>query len=209
MSEDSNDNSNNNLTPPPDEDIKLPEKYKDSKLFKELANANSNQLTRFGDILKGLTQLPKLSDITLPSYELSEIELDLSHIEQKNMEEAEIRQLQLEYYKRQLALNQIELPEYDPEACVVSFMGKDIQIPKDSKQSDLCRIILEDVVAMKKRWQWDEIAEQWERDFDESYSKKVYTAAKSVNDKVAIETTIKNFFIVNMSSVQLNPKFIQ
>ena len=100
---------------------------------------------------------------------------------------------------------------FNPYTTEIGLVGKSIKIPPNTNQFYLCKTIFKNGVSKKKKWTWDEILEDWgERDIktEKSYWRKVYSAAREVNQKVAVETSLKDFFLTSTLTVQLNPKFI-
>ena len=90
----------------------------------------------------------------------------------------------------------------------ISFKGKDIFIP-EGNQDALCRILLRNKKAMEKEWSWDEVLEKWGGNYEKKENwRKVYNAGSEVNKKVAIETGIKDLFIVRKKTIFVNPKYL-
>lgn len=120
---------------------------------------------------------------------------------------------------------------YDGRGLVLKLFGKEIKIPPDSNQHYLCQVIflkmedkLKDLEDFEKAevggkvWSWDEIEEVSGGRIaptDKQKGKKeewrpFYNAAQSVNDLIAKETTIKDFFLTKpINTVQINPKYLQ
>lgn len=94
-----------------------------------------------------------------------------------------------------------------------------IEIPLDSNQQYLCLTILKNDKTKKKKWDFDEILEEWENKgykkgkikFDKDNKerwRKPYSAAKEINTRVATKTGIIDFFITpSIKTIHLNSKF--
>ena len=66
-----------------------------------------------------------------------------------------------------------------------------------------------DEKAMEKEWSWDEVLEKWGGNYEKKENwRKVYNAGSEVNKKVAIETGIKDLFIVRKKTIFVNPKYL-
>lgn len=100
------------------------------------------------------------------------------------------------------------IPIYDTNKCEFIFMNKTISIPPNTNQDALCKVILKNRSSLGKKWSWDEVVEKWGDDPEGSKKHKVYSAAREINDKVAIETGFKGFFITTLSTTQVNPEII-
>jgi asparagine synthetase A len=73
----------------------------------------------------------------------------------------------------------------------------------------VCRIVLKNVVNMKRKWSWDRIVEECRENVDVFTSRKIYTATRAINEKVAQETAVKDFLLAKpLTTVQLNPIFL-
>jgi hypothetical protein len=127
---------------------------------------------------------------------------------EKKREENRLRKLQLEKLEREMAID-MTLPAYDIVDCIISFRGKKIQIPPDTDQEMLCKVVLRNKNAMSRRWNWDEIIEAWGDVPEKDDWRKVYNAGRGVNEQVEKKTTIDNFLIVKTKTLQLNPDFLQ
>ncbi|MDP2637543.1 MAG: hypothetical protein Q8P26_00585 [Candidatus Levybacteria bacterium] len=129
---------------------------------------------------------------------------------EKEKRQAYVTELQIEILERQLNLvKSIQTPQYDQSTGIITFMGKSIEIPLNTNLEMVCRIVLKNVANMKRKWSWDEIVEGNREEADNFTPKTIYTAVRSVNEKVALETQIKDFLVSKpTSTVQLNPKFI-
>jgi hypothetical protein len=124
--------------------------------------------------------------------------------------EAYMNELNIQFLEEQLHIAKgIKTPQYDINTGVITFMGKDIQIPLDSNIELVCRVVLKNLDSMSKRWSWDEIVERNRESKDNFTSTQIYTAARAITEKVAHETTVKDFLITKpINTVRLNPKFV-
>ncbi len=153
---------------------------------------------------------PDLSGISLERYD-PPVTIKKSDWEiKKESREAYMIELQIQILEQQLNLVKgMQMPQYDQNTGVIILLGKKIEIPLNTNLEMVCRIVLKNVANMKKKWSWDEIVEE-NRENIENYTQRIiYTAVRSINQKVALETQIKDFLISKpTSTVQLNPKFI-
>lgn len=99
---------------------------------------------------------------------------------------------------------------FDPIQSEILVNNTKIAIPRDTNQYYLCKTILNHK-NKHKIWNWDEIFDNWgdsERIKDgKKASMVIYTSAKEINKKVAING-YKDFFAITTKTVQLNSKFI-
>lgn len=128
----------------------------------------------------------------------------------KEAREAYMTELQIEILEKQLNLYKgILTPQYDQNTGIITFLGKQIEIPLNTNLEMVCRIVLKNTTNMKHKWSWDEIVETNRENVDLYNYRQIYTAVRSINDKVALETQIKDFLIAKpTSTVQLNPQFL-
>lgn len=129
---------------------------------------------------------------------------------EKEEREAYLNELHIQILEQQLNLVKgAQSPQYDINTGIITFMGKAIEIPLNTNLEMVCRIVLKNMTNMKRKWSWDEIVEENRETTENFTSRQIYTAARSVNEKVAQETAIKDFLLTNpTSTVQLNPKFL-
>ncbi len=101
---------------------------------------------------------------------------------------------------------------FDSENNILFVGSKQVKIPSDSNQSSLCKVIFQNKLSKKKTWTWDEIFEIWEgrepSEEDKGSWRKIYGAAREVNQKVLGATGIADFFITSTKTVQLNPEYV-
>lgn len=98
---------------------------------------------------------------------------------------------------------------FDMTMSKIVIGNKTIDIKQDTNHWELCRCIFKNASSKKKLWNNDELLEKWGGGFESNDSKrKVYDAAREINQKIAQETDIKDFFIFTTKTVQLNPKYL-
>ncbi len=97
---------------------------------------------------------------------------------------------------------------FDLNAELLIFGGRilDLDIRKESRPSMLLQTLLKDPLS---EWSQDQITDDWSD--EEAFSNRaVYDAAVALNKKIAEETTIKDFLLLEgMHSVQINPSYIK
>lgn len=173
----------------------------EQKQFKELAEAGKKLSqtisSSFKNQLQAFAKPLKLVDSIGPAVDYKKI-----------AEEAEIRHLTLTKLRAETG-SSTGIPNYDTVDCIIHFRGKNIQIPHNSDQELLCKVVLRNKQSMLKKWPWDEAVEAWGDEPDTIGWRKVYNAGRAINDKVAVETATKDFLIVKTKFVQLNPKFLR
>lgn len=103
---------------------------------------------------------------------------------------------------------------YNRNSAILTINGINIQIPSNTNQDDLCRVIFSDKEAMIKKWESIDVAndEAWgerRKDDDTEFPKKIYNAAHEINIKIATETGIKKFLLTKpIITVQINPIYL-
>ncbi|MBI2596361.1 hypothetical protein HYW46_06530 [Candidatus Daviesbacteria bacterium] len=129
---------------------------------------------------------------------------------EKEAREAYRTELQIQVLEQQLNLYKGMLaPQYDINTGTITFLGKQIQIPLNTNLEMICRIVLKNLTNMKRKWSWEEIIEENRESTDNFTSRQIYTAVRSINDKVAVETQAKDLLISKpYSTVQVNPKYL-
>ncbi len=100
-------------------------------------------------------------------------------------------------------------PQYDINTGVITFLGKKIEIPLNTNLEMVCRIVLKNLSTMKRKWSWEQIIEAYRDNPDNYKPRQIYNAVRKINDKVAIETQVKDLLLAKpFTTVQLNPKFL-
>ena len=103
---------------------------------------------------------------------------------------------------------------YNRNSAVLTVNGVNIQIPSNTNQDDLCRVVFFDKESMTKKWEAIDVVndEAWgekREDDDTVFRKKVYNAAHEVNIKIATETGLRDFLLTKpMITVQVNPIYL-
>jgi|GEM_PF-4676957 len=103
--------------------------------------------------------------------------------------------------------SKFQTPAYNTISHKIFFAGVEIQLPYDSDQDLLCKVLMENDRAIRREWSWDEIFEQWGEPHSKEDWRRVYNAGREVNQKIACETTIKDLLLVHKFSIALNPKY--
>jgi|SRR3989344_4804475 len=105
---------------------------------------------------------------------------------------------------------------YNRRTSVLMLADKEIKIPGDRNEDYFCRVIFLSDKNMRKEWSWDEVIRvsknrivprgknpEWEP------WRPVYNAARKLNDRIAIATGVKDFFLVNpITTVRVNPEYL-
>lgn len=97
---------------------------------------------------------------------------------------------------------------FDPILSKINLSGNTVPIPKNTDQFDLCNAIFKNSSSKQKEWSFDEMFEEWGSNFELSQWRKVYNAAREINQKVAAKTMIDNLLLVTTKTVQLNPSYL-
>lgn len=156
------------------------------------------------------TILPNISPISLERYNPPvTIKKSKEDIE-KEEQEVYLNKLHIRALEIQLNIvKSIQLPQYDINTGVITFMGKEIIIPLNTNLEMVCRVVLKNFDNMRRNWSWDRIVETAKERPEDYSSTKIYTAVRTINEKVAIETTVKDFLLTKpTTTVRLNPKFL-
>lgn len=97
---------------------------------------------------------------------------------------------------------------FDEEKSVLLIGAIEVKIQKFSKQYSMLRIIFKDFDCTEKDWQFSEISEllDVQAEFD---WKKLYNIADAIRKNIAIETGIKDFFILTTQSLKINPSYLK
>ncbi len=199
--------------------------------FKQLASTIADA-TSFAKSISAITSSFKLPNLDfIKNLQLPEIpiyeppQLDITSFErydppvtikksdweiEKEAREAYMTELQIQVLEQQLNIYKGMLaPQYDINTGVITFLGKQIEIPLNTKLEIVCRIVLKNLNTMKRKWSWDEIVDTYRSNPDDYKPRQIYNAVRSVNDKIAVETQVRDFFLSKpYTTVQLNPKFL-
>lgn len=96
-------------------------------------------------------------------------------------------------------------PNYDPKSCTIYFANKPIKLRKNTQLADLCNALFSEP---GKKWDWDEMLERWgEHNYTKDDWRKVYEAARGINEKIAINTGVKDFLDYDKHTVMLNTAY--
>jgi len=199
--------------------------------FRQIASiiADTTSFAKSISAIASSFKLPNLDFINnfklpeLPIYE--PMKLDISSFERYDppvtikKTQQEIEQEAREAYRTELQIQVLEqqlniykgmlAPQYDINTGIITFFGKHIAIPLNTKLEMVCRVVLKNSKNMKRKWSWDEAVIESREEPDNFTARQIYNATRSINDKVAIETQIKDFLLAKpFTTVQLNPKFL-
>ncbi len=97
---------------------------------------------------------------------------------------------------------------FDTDKSVLLIGDKQIFIQKFSKQYALLQVIFKDIESLGKDWQLSEISESMDAE-SEFVWKKLYNIADAIRKNIAIETGIKDFFILTTQSLKINTNYIK
>jgi len=185
---------------------KLADIAKDALRFKDLAQSISQP---FYDIANSIKLPEPAKDTYLigkytPPQQKTKSELELE------AKQSYLADLHIQLLEAQLAVAKgAQTPQYDTNTGIITFMGKAIEIPLNTNVEMVARVVLKNVENMRRKWSWDEIVEKNHESTDNFTQGKIYTAARAINEKVAKETTIKDFLVTKpIQTVRLNPDFL-
>lgn len=153
-----------------------------------------------------MPQIPTIADYLQPmEFEMP----DLSHLEEQRARESYLRELQIAALEKDMEERNL-IPKYHFDTGIIDFMGEEIEIPLDTNQEMICRVVLKNNNSMRRKWSWDEILEAHREDIYKAFKQKAYRAAREINVKVAAKTAYPDFFIIKpMGTVTLNPKLLE
>ncbi|HTK33627.1 MAG TPA: PAS domain-containing protein [Candidatus Paceibacterota bacterium] len=96
---------------------------------------------------------------------------------------------------------------FDPDTGILMIGSANVNIQKFSKQYYILDIIFKDFACEEKDWQFCEISEKL--DIEAKFEwKKLYNTANAIRKNIAIETGIKDFFILTTQSIKINPAYL-
>ena len=93
---------------------------------------------------------------------------------------------------------------------ILFFKNKQFNFSNSPNQYELLGTLFKDI---QKEWNYDEIEEDWdptcyeERLKQKDYWKRFYNSAKEINKKIAIETGIKDFLLMDTKQVKVNTRY--
>lgn len=149
----------------------------------------------------GYISLNKISFIHNPILEIAEYSVNLK------LEPVFINEMNQKYKKDNP--NHV-YEDYDTEHCVITFLGKKIEISK-TKSSDPARLMSTLAKDPSKKWNKDEVYDDLGYSIEEQKglpSQKMYQAALKISDIVTKKTQVDDFLIFSTKSTQINPKYM-
>src|SRR3989344_9407011 len=185
--------------------------------FRQISSiiADSTSFAKTKSAIASSFKLPNLDFINnfklpeLPIYE--PMKLDISSFERYDppvtikKTQQEIEQEAREAYRTELQIQVLEqqlniykgmlAPQYDINTGIITFFGKHIAIPLNTKLEMVCRVVLKNSKNMKQRWSWEQIIEAYRENPDNYKPRQIYNAVRSINDKVAVEAQVRDFFL--------------
>jgi hypothetical protein len=122
----------------------------------------------------------------------------------------ETLEIQLQQLKEQLEQSKSNnIPKYDKTIPAVIIDNSVVEIVSDTKENELCKVLLKDESSIKKIWNWDEVVEAIGEDPDNVDHKVVYRAGNRINQKVAQATSVKKLLMVKTKTIQVNPHLLK
>jgi len=94
---------------------------------------------------------------------------------------------------------------FDSDRSILYINEQKVKIQKFSNQYHLLRILFKDKL---KDWYFSEITELIDSEKDFKW-KNLYNSANEIRKKIAIETSIKDFFITTTQSIKINEKYLK
>lgn len=98
-------------------------------------------------------------------------------------------------------------PHFDSKQSILHFQNNVIVISntKNTSPHYLLKTIFKNIT---KVWNYDEIAEDWDEEYDQKKWRKYYNASYETNEKIAKKTTINDFLKPTRCSVKINEKYL-
>ncbi|MCG2686673.1 hypothetical protein L6278_00875, partial [Candidatus Parcubacteria bacterium] len=97
--------------------------------------------------------------------------------------------------------------DFDTDKSRLYVQGKEIKIQKFSDQYNVLKILFKNKESLSEEWFYSKIAELLDR-AEDFKDKKFYNAIYQINQKIAKETEIKNFFITTNQSFKIDNKYL-
>lgn len=119
----------------------------------------------------------------------------------KKLEEKELNKRKIDDTKKEYKIL------FDKEKSILIINDRNIKIGKFNDQYHLLRIFFEDIKEIKREWFFSEIAEKYD-EVKTLPDKKFYNAIYQINQKIAIETNIKDYFTRTNQSFRINPRYL-
>ncbi len=101
----------------------------------------------------------------------------------------------------------VSTASFDQENGILHVGASEIKIQKFSRQYGLLRVIFHDDDATQNDWQFSEISELMDAEARFDW-KKLYNIADAIRKNIAVETGIKDFFILTTQSLKINPLYL-
>lgn len=103
--------------------------------------------------------------------------------------------------------SQKDILGFDGKNSTLYFNKKEIIISKTRNSNG--HYLLKTIFKNKNKvWEFDEIAEDWNDEYEKDSWNRYYNAGYTVNEKVAKETTIKDFLDITNKTVAINKKYL-
>jgi hypothetical protein len=170
----------------------------------------------FGNEAESLFMHTLIASEKLGYYTIQDIWIDEFEIPvEKRSEDYKVRLVLTDQFYREVYPKRVVMRElaFDPKTSNLSLLGNTIEISKtkDSDPHYLLEILFKD---KEKVWAYDEIWEDpyfhsREAEYDPQKDwRKIYHAARSVNEKVAKATTISDFLDFSKTAVSIDKKYL-
>jgi hypothetical protein len=111
--------------------------------------------------------------------------------------------------KEETAQKEVKLQldwSFSEELGMLKLGTEEVKFRPYTEMYHMMRIIFEDSSETAKMWQYSEIAERIDQE-KEVEDKKMENTAYRANQKIAVQTNIKDFFKITKQSVCINPKY--
>ena len=142
-------------------------------------------------------------DMDLPPEKQTESYKIKLRLEEKYFEERTSSPLHALYSKEQ----KNKVLGFNEKNSLLQFNGKEITISKtrNSNAHYLLQTLFKD---KSKIWEFDEVAEDWGEEYKKRDWGRYYNAAYKVNEKIAKDTTIKDFLSITNKTVAIQKKYL-
>lgn len=119
--------------------------------------------------------------------------------------------------------NQSVSPTIKLASNILSIGNDSLKLDQSSFQHELCKVVLKDKESICKVWDREEVLEEiYKYDIESdtldlyqdngrikpNYRRKVYNSADRLNLNILKKTGLKDFFIFNFKTIQVNPKYV-
>ncbi len=99
--------------------------------------------------------------------------------------------------------------EYNDSQKSIRFASKIIELSKGKKETDAVLLMKTVSKDPARYWFEDEILEDWHYETGDASQKKVYFAARKINQIIKDETQVADFLDHNTSKFRINPKYLK